>query len=144
MRASVTFVTGQGLVEDTTKTGRTRWVPGLVWDRLKDELPADPDALVFPGKEGGYVTTGAYRWAFDCAATKAGVTGLVPHEPRHTTASLALSSADANIKALQQLLGHQTASMTLDRYGHLLSDDLEQVAKRLDTAGRAVRGSVAV
>ncbi|MEO8814739.1 MAG: hypothetical protein ABI307_00575 [Mycobacterium sp.] len=45
----MTFVPGQGLAENTTKTGRTRWVPVPVWDRLKDELPADPDALVFRG-----------------------------------------------------------------------------------------------
>jgi integrase len=145
VRASVTGVTGQGQVEDVTKTARTRWVPvpGLVWDRLKIELPADPDALVFPGK-AGYLTPGEYRWTFDPAATKAGIPGLVPHELRHTCASLAIASG-ANILAVQRLLGHQTASMTLDRYGHLFSDDLAAVAQRLDTAARAAaRKSVAV
>jgi integrase len=145
VRTSVTGVTGQGLVEDTTKTGRVRWVPvpALVWDRLRGELPADADALVFPGKSGGYLTNGEYRWAFDSAATDAGIPRLVPHELRHTCASLAIS-AGANIKAVQRMLGHQTASMTLDRYGHLYSDDLEQVAKQLDTAGRAVAKATAV
>jgi integrase len=33
---------------------------------------------------------------------------------RHTTASLAIS-AGANVKVVQRLLGHATASMTLDR-----------------------------
>ncbi|WNG95283.1 hypothetical protein [Mycobacterium sp. ITM-2016-00318] len=34
VRSSVTNVTGRGLVEDTTKTGKARWapVPGLVWE----------------------------------------------------------------------------------------------------------------
>ena len=137
VRTSVTGVTGQGLVEDSTKTGRVRWVPvpALVWERLKGELPPDADASVFPGKNGGFLTNGEYRWAFNPAATDAGIPGLVPHELRHTCASLAIS-AGANIKAVQRLLGHQTASMTLDRYGHLYSDDLEQVAKQLDSAGR--------
>ncbi|ORA38714.1 tyrosine-type recombinase/integrase [Mycobacterium aquaticum] len=136
VRRSVTFVTGKGLTEGGTKTGKIRWVPvpAFLWKRLKAELPVDADALVFPGKDG-WLTNGEYRWQFDPAATKTGVEGLVPHELRHTTASLAIS-AGANILAVQRLLGHQTASMTLDRYGHLFSDDLEQVAKGLDAAGR--------
>ncbi len=39
---------------------------------------------------------------------------LVPHALRHTTASLAIISAGANIKVLQRLLRHATAAMTLD------------------------------
>jgi integrase len=145
VRASVTGVTGQGLTEGGTKTNKARWVPvpGLVRERLEAELPVEADALVFPGKGGGYLTNGEYRWAFDPAATKTGVPGLVPHELRHTCASLAIASG-ANILAVQRLLGHQTASMTLDRYGHLFSDDLEKVAKRLDAAGKKARKSPAV
>jgi integrase len=67
------------------------------------------------------------------------ITGLVPHGLRHTTASLAIS-AGANVKVVQRLLGHATAAMTLDRYGHLLSDDLAGVA---DALGKAI-DSVAV
>ncbi|MDF3336005.1 site-specific integrase [Mycolicibacterium septicum] len=140
VRTSVTNVTGKGLLEDTTKTGKARWVPvpGFIWERLQAELPVDGDALVFPGREGSWLPTGEYRWAFDPAATKTGVPGLVPHELRHTCASLAIASG-ANILAVQRLLGHQTASMTLDRYGHLFSDDLTAVARKLDTAGKAAR-----
>ena len=45
--------------------------------------------------------------------------------------------------AVQRLLGHANASMTLDRYGHLFSDDITAVAQALDTAGREAgkRGS---
>jgi integrase len=130
---SVTAVRGKGQIEGDTKTHETRHVPvpSLVWEKLV--LPAD-DALVFAGK-GGHLTTGEYRWAFDRAATKIGVTGLVPHELRHTCASLAIS-AGANVKAVQTLLGHASAVMTLDLYGHLLSDDLTKVAAALDEAAR--------
>ncbi|QZH63801.1 tyrosine-type recombinase/integrase [Mycolicibacterium farcinogenes] len=143
VRSSVTNVTGKGLIEDTTKTGRVRTVPvpGLVWDRLKNELPSDPDALVFPGnKEGEWLTTGQYRHVFDSAAKQAGVPGLTPHDLRHTCASLAISTG-TNIKAIQRLLGHQTTAMTLDRYGHLFDDDLQRVAHQLDTAARAAQSS---
>jgi integrase len=73
------------------------------------------------------------RRVFDPAATKIGVPGLVPHELRHTCASLAIRSAEASIKAVQALLGHKTATMTLDRYGSLYESDLDAVAVRLDT-----------
>jgi integrase len=56
---------------------------------------------------------------------------LAPHELRHTCASLAIRSAGANIKTVQRLLGHATATMTLDTYGHLYADDLDDVAQRL-------------
>lgn len=38
---------------------------------------------------------------------------------------------------MQRLLGHDTATMTLDTYGHLFSDDLTKVAESLDTAAKA-------
>jgi integrase len=69
------------------------------------------------------------------AATKAGVPGPSPHELRHTCASLAIrySGAPASIKAVQRLLGHKTASMTLDQHGHLYDDDLDEVARTMGT-----------
>ena len=45
---------------------------------------------------------------------------------RHTAASLAIQ-AGANIKALQNMLGHESAGLTLDRYGHLYGSDVEAV-----------------
>ena len=35
---------------------------------------------------------------------------------------------------MQKLLGHKTAVLTLDRYGHLFPDDLDAVAVAFDTA----------
>ena len=57
------------------------------------------------------------------------------HDLRHTAASLAISS-NANIKAVQRMLGHKNASMTLDRYSHLFTEDLEELAARLDEVYR--------
>ena len=57
----------------------------------------------------------------------------MPHDLRHTTASLAVS-AGANVKALQRLLGHQSAAVTLDVYRSLFDSDLDAVAERLDQA----------
>jgi hypothetical protein len=43
---------------------------------------------------------------------------ITPHDLRHTAASLAVS-AGANVKAVQRMLGHAEASMTLDVYTDL-------------------------
>lgn len=58
------------------------------------------------------------------------------HDLRHTAASLAISSG-ANVKAVQRMLGHASASMTLDTYADLFDDDLDGVAAALDKARRA-------
>jgi integrase len=141
IRASATHVTGKGIVESTTKTKRVRQVPvpGPVWDRLKNELPDDPNALVFPRQRGGLLPIEEYRRVFDKGCVEVGIEGLVPHGLRHTTASLAIS-AGANVKVVQRMLGHATAAMTLDLYAHLLDDDLSGVAEAL---GKAI-DSVAV
>ena len=60
---------------------------------------------------------------------------VAPHDLRHTAASLAIS-AGANVKAVQRMLGHASAAMTLDVYGDLFDDDLDDVAAALDQARR--------
>jgi integrase len=58
-----------------------------------------------------------------------------------------LVCAGANVKVLQSLLGHKTATLTLDRYGHLFPDDLDRIADALDAAAaplRPLRGLTAI
>ncbi|KUI43873.1 integrase [Mycobacterium sp. GA-1199] len=73
---------------------------------------------------------------FNKAVTSAKVPRVTPHDLRHTAASLAVS-AGANVKAVQRMLGHASAAMTLDIYADLFDDDLEAVA----TALNEVRGN---
>ncbi|GHD50687.1 site-specific integrase [Mycetocola manganoxydans] len=58
---------------------------------------------------------------------------LTLHDLRHTAASLAIS-AGANVKAVQRMLGHASAAMTLDTYADLFDDDLDAVATALNHA----------
>lgn len=60
---------------------------------------------------------------------------VTPHDLRHTAASLAVS-AGANVLAVQRMLGHKSAAMTLDVYADLFEDDLDQEADALDAAKR--------
>lgn len=43
-------------------------------------------------------------------------------------------AAGATVKGVQSMLGHASATLTLDRYGHLFGDELDAVAGRLDAA----------
>lgn len=92
------------------------------------------DELVFPGPRGGALRAQGYqRAALTAAARSVGLAGLHPHALRHTAASLAIASG-ADVKVVQQMLGHKSATMTLDLYGHLFGDRLDEVADALDAA----------
>lgn len=41
------------------------------------------------------------------------------------------------MKLVQKMLGHKSATMTLDQYGQLFEHRLDEVAERLDKAARA-------
>ena len=41
-------------------------------------------------------------------------------------------ASGANVKTVQAQLGHKSATMTLDQYGHLFPDDLDDVADKMD------------
>ena len=84
-------------------------------------------------------TNGFRRRAFAAAAKSIGLKDLVPRELRHTAASLAIASG-ASVKSVQSMLGHASATLTLDRYGHLYGDELDAVGKRLDEARSADPG----
>jgi hypothetical protein len=58
------------------------------------------------------------------------------HDLRHTAASLAIRE-NASVKIVQAMLGHRSATQTLDRYGHLYPSDLDALAERLDRAHTA-------
>ena len=140
VRRSVTYVRKTGLVEGPTKnhTARTVPVPAFVARLLGTEIAGrDRGALVFESRRGGYLTLGQARYTFAKAvAAVGGVDGVRLHDLRHTCASLAIS-AGANVKVVQRLLGHKTAVLTLDRYGHLFPDDLDAVATAFDAAAES-------
>jgi integrase len=127
------------LIEQPPKTGKSRTVPvppSLVAE-LRPFVKGRPDdALVFTTKRGACLRLRNWRnREFGNAVAAAGLDGLglTPHKLRHTAASLAIA-AGADVKVVQAMLGHATATMTLDRYGHLFPDRLDEVAEAMDAA----------
>ncbi|WP_052226506.1 tyrosine-type recombinase/integrase [Microbacterium mangrovi] len=84
--------------------------------------------------QSGYTTSAGDRIPPDPTFPR-----ITPHDLRHTAASLAIS-AGANVKAVQRMLGHASATMTLDVYADLFADDLEEVSNALESAAAASTG----
>lgn len=153
-----------GLVWGTPKTWERRSVPFPAV--LADELAAlmvgnGREELVFTDQRGGVLRNSNWRSRVFAPAVEAlrtasieqrsneiAATGqastpefpkVTPHDLRHTAASLAIS-AGANVKAVQRMLGHAKASMTLDTYADLFDADLDAVAVQLDAAIRSAYG----
>ncbi len=62
------------------------------------------------------------------ATAAAGVAGFRVHDLRHTAASVWLA-AGADPKVVQRVLGHASAAMTMDLYGHLIDGNLWHAAR---------------
>lgn len=110
-------------------------VPAFVLDELSAMCTGKAsDALVFSGKGSGYLPRpkSAGGW-FAAAVKRAGVQAITPHDLRHSCASLAVS-AGVNLLALQRMLGHKSAKVTLDTDADLFDADLDAVAESLHAA----------
>ena len=83
-----------------------------------------PTTWCSPLRDGDVMRHNFRSRVFVPAARWIGMPGLTPHDLRHTAASLAVQ-AGANVKALQRMLGHASAAMTLDVYAGLFGDDLD-------------------
>lgn len=116
-------------------------VPAFLLDELahlcKSKAPGD---LLFGEGQRHLQTPSSRDGWFDRAVVAAMIEDatmprVTPHDLRHTAASLAIS-AGANVKAVQRMLGHKSAAMTLDTYSDLF-DDLDAVGAALDQARTA-------
>lgn len=128
----------------TPKSGHTRIVPippHLLRPIAKACEGKTPDAFLF--SDGAdpipypHATSGWFAWAVKRAQLiDVTIPKVTPHDLRHTAASLAVSSG-ANVKAVQRMLGHASAAMTLDVYADLFDDDLDAVAVAMSAARKA-------
>jgi integrase len=121
-----------------TKTGKPRVVtlPGFAAGELAAHLERysleGPDGLVFPTSRGTPVQSPSFTAnVFKRALRKARLPDVRIHDLRHTAVSLAID-AGANVKVSQARVGHASASLHLDVYGHAYEAADVAVAERLD------------
>lgn len=115
-----------------SKNGEPRDVPIPPSVLALLDLSGAEDEPLFAAAHGGRVNVNNWRSrVFYPAVKRAGLGQMRPHDLRHTAASLAIRSG-ADVKVVQTMLGHKSAAMTLDIYGHLWDKGLDDVAKRMD------------
>ncbi|MEJ5928734.1 site-specific integrase [Corynebacterium sp. H128] len=130
---------GKLTIAPATKTGENRVV--VYPDELDTSIRTVLDGHVwenrlFSSVEGHLLRNGQYMKKFFKPALEAcqdeveGFPDVTIHDLRHTAASLAIS-AGANPKAVQRLLGHKSATVTMDTYSDLFPDDLDDVGLRM-------------
>lgn len=133
---------GGQLILGPTKGGESRTVPipGIVAARLITLLAGlAPGERLFSGARGSVLrnntwTLRHYKPAIDqVQATDPDFPRPTFHDLRHTAVSLAISSG-ANVKVVQRIAGHASATLTLDTYAGLFEEDLHDSARRLNLA----------
>ena len=150
--AEATTEIGGRIVLGAPKTHARRSVPVAAF--LREDLARacegkGREQFVFTAPRGGVLRIGAFRrgiWNPACIAVGLGeliagkhpkgkprYRGLTPHDLRHCAASFAIASG-ASVKGVQSMLGHRSATQTLDRYAALFGDELDTVAERIDAA----------
>jgi integrase len=126
---------GGELFVDTLKNKRARTVPLVAMVvPIVDRWSAgkSPGEWLFAAPAGGPLRETNWQRSVSWREAKAmiGRPELRVHDLRHTAASVWLASG-ADPKVVQRVLGHATAAMTMDLYGHMIDRNLWDAAQRL-------------
>jgi integrase len=133
-----------------THEARTVRLPRSVAEEVAASLvgrPHDQEALVFTAPRGGPLSRADFVKLYFRPAVRAANEAMVKlpkdqrpaplpeglrfYDLRHTCASLLIAQG-ASVKAVQAQLGHATASITLDTYGHLFPSEMDTLGDRLE------------
>ena len=85
--------------------------------------------LIFPNKYGKMLNANSYYTVFARAAEKAGIKAS-PHCMRHTF--VYLHRTRLSLKELQNILGHDESTTTLDIYGDIINESTAATIKSID------------
>lgn len=122
---SLTRPTAESLSRHRAAQNRWRLSAGTLWE--------DHD-LVFPTASGNPMRPNSLTGrSFKPLLKRAGLPEIRFHDLRHTCATLLLGSGH-NPKLVQELLGHASIAMTLDRYSHVMPGMAEQTAAAMEAA----------
>jgi integrase len=137
---AVTHLPG-GPVIDTPKSHQRRQLalPTFVVERLRlhlADLPNRDDAFLFPGRQQRTAdrpqSYNGWKYRFDRAVERAGLTDLIPHDLRATHGSWVADSHGVLVAARR--LGHSNASVTTRHYARAVDGRDAEVAAFLNRA----------
>lgn len=135
---NLTEVRGQVVIgpPKTNAARRTVALPAFLVKILRIHLSAYSGDFVFGSPEGGPLRRGNFRKRYWLPAVRDSVGGhLRFHDLRHSHVAMLIEQG-AHPKVITQRLGHTSARVILDVYGHLLGGLDRKVADDLDALGR--------
>lgn len=135
LRARLVKVHGKGSKERIVPFGSKAEAALRNWLAVRGELAHDPEEqAVFVNYRGGRITTRSVRRLFDDYLTAAALrAGISPHTMRHSFATHLLN-AGADLRGIQELLGHASLSTT-QKYTHLNDWQLIEVYRKAHPRG---------
>lgn len=137
----------QYYIAPSTKSGKPRTIkpPAIAFDYLKAErrkqlenhmrnadVWSNADDLVFTNEIGQHFAFSTFYKTFKRVAASIGRPDARPHDLRHTAATVAIASG-SDIKSVQDMLGHATASFTLNVYAHTTEKMMQDTADRMQS-----------
>lgn len=112
---------------DSLKRHLTRQLEEI--EALGDEY--QDQGLIFPGEKGQPMRPWTLTGKLERILERVGLPHIRFHDLRHTCATLLLSKG-VHPKFVQELLGHATISITLDRYSHVIPAMGDQTKKAME------------
>lgn len=117
----------------TASSYRTVPLPDVVSVALAEHVKRTGrrDGFVFATSAGLPVKRNTFGRTWRSAVERVGLRGLRLHDLRHAYAS-ALIAAGESVKVVQTRMGHASAVVTLDVYGHLFPDSDDRTRAAVD------------
>lgn len=118
---------------DTPKTkasDRVIPLPEYITDMLRQGLETSKTPYVIENKKGERMSIRSYQYMFEKLTERAGVRKLNFHALRHTFATRAIECG-MDIKTVADIMGHQNATITLNRYAHCMLDHKIEMMQKL-------------
>lgn len=121
------------LCVDTPKTKASERLiplPEYITNMLRQDYENAQTPYVVENKKGERMSIRSYQYIFEKLTERAGVRKLNFHALRHTFATRAIECG-MDIKTVADIMGHQNASITLNRYAHCMLDHKIEMMQKL-------------
>lgn len=121
------------LCVDTPKTKASNRViplPEYITDMLRQNYRSAKTPYIVENKKGERMSIRSYQYIFEKLTERAGARKLNFHALRHTFATRAIECG-MDLKTVADIMGHQNASITLNRYAHCMLDHKIEMMQKL-------------
>lgn len=121
------------LVVDTPKTRASRRIiplPPYIAQMLREDQKKARSQYLVENKKGERMPIRSYQYLFRKLTERAGVRPLNFHALRHTFATRAIENG-LDVRTVADIMGHQSASLTLNLYAHCMLEHKIQVMQKM-------------